>query len=45
MTSKNTIRRSGAARHFLFQVATDDQTETGRLWSAIVGNGGPARRG
>jgi predicted 3-demethylubiquinone-9 3-methyltransferase (glyoxalase superfamily) len=23
-----------------FQVATDDQTETDRLWNAIVGNGG-----
>ena len=25
---------------FLFQVATDDQAETDRLWNAIVGNGG-----
>ena len=25
---------------FSFQVATDDQTETDRLWNAIVGNGG-----
>jgi predicted 3-demethylubiquinone-9 3-methyltransferase (glyoxalase superfamily) len=25
---------------FSFQVATDDQTETDRLWAAIVGNGG-----
>jgi 2-polyprenyl-6-hydroxyphenyl methylase/3-demethylubiquinone-9 3-methyltransferase len=25
---------------FSFQVATDDQEETDRLWSAIVGNGG-----
>ncbi len=25
---------------FSFQVATDDQTETDRLWDAIVGNGG-----
>ena len=25
---------------FSFQVATDDQAETDRLWSAIVGNGG-----
>ncbi len=25
---------------FSFQIATDDQTETDRLWSAIVGNGG-----
>ena len=32
-----------AFRHseaFSFQVATDDQAETGRLWNAIVGNGG-----
>ena len=32
-----------AFRHseaFSFQVATDDQAETDRLWSAIVGNGG-----
>jgi predicted 3-demethylubiquinone-9 3-methyltransferase (glyoxalase superfamily) len=27
---------------FSFQVATDDQEETDRLWSAIVGNGGEA---
>jgi predicted 3-demethylubiquinone-9 3-methyltransferase (glyoxalase superfamily) len=27
---------------FSFQVATDDQAETDRLWSAIVGNGGQA---
>ena len=27
---------------FSFQVATDDQTETDRLWNAIVGNGGQA---
>ena len=25
---------------FSFQVATDDQAETDRLWQAIVGNGG-----
>lgn len=25
---------------FSFQIATDDQTETDRYWSAIVGNGG-----
>lgn len=25
---------------FSFQVATDDQEETDRLWNAIVGNGG-----
>lgn len=25
---------------FSFQVATDDQAETDRLWSAIIGNGG-----
>ena len=25
---------------FSFQVATDDQTETDRLWNAIVDNGG-----
>lgn len=32
-----------AFRHseaFSFQVATDDQAETDRLWAAIVGNGG-----
>ncbi len=27
---------------FSFQVATDDQAETDRLWDAIVGNGGQA---
>ncbi len=27
---------------FSFQVATDDQTETDRLWDAIVGHGGQA---
>ncbi|WP_295952059.1 VOC family protein [Rhodoferax sp.] len=27
---------------FSFQIATDDQAETDRLWSAIVGNGGQA---
>ena len=27
---------------FSFQVATDDQAETDRLWHAIVGNGGQA---
>jgi 2-polyprenyl-6-hydroxyphenyl methylase/3-demethylubiquinone-9 3-methyltransferase len=26
---------------FSFQIATDDQAETDRLWNAIVGNGGP----
>jgi 2-polyprenyl-6-hydroxyphenyl methylase/3-demethylubiquinone-9 3-methyltransferase len=26
---------------FSFQVATEDQAETDRLWNAIVGNGGP----
>jgi 2-polyprenyl-6-hydroxyphenyl methylase/3-demethylubiquinone-9 3-methyltransferase len=25
---------------FSFQIATDDQVETDRLWNAIVGNGG-----
>ena len=25
---------------FSFQIATDDQTETDRLWNAVVGNGG-----
>jgi predicted 3-demethylubiquinone-9 3-methyltransferase (glyoxalase superfamily) len=25
---------------FSFQIATDDQAETDRYWSAIVGNGG-----
>jgi 2-polyprenyl-6-hydroxyphenyl methylase/3-demethylubiquinone-9 3-methyltransferase len=25
---------------FSFQVATDDQADTDRLWNAIVGNGG-----
>jgi 2-polyprenyl-6-hydroxyphenyl methylase/3-demethylubiquinone-9 3-methyltransferase len=29
---------------FSFQVATDDQAETDRLWDAIVGNGGSASR-
>ncbi|MDE2394448.1 MAG: VOC family protein [Burkholderiales bacterium] len=27
---------------FSFQIATDDQAETDRLWDAIVGNGGEA---
>ena len=27
---------------FSFQVATDDQAETDRLWEAIIGNGGQA---
>lgn len=27
---------------FSFQVATDDQVETDRLWDAIIGNGGQA---
>jgi 2-polyprenyl-6-hydroxyphenyl methylase/3-demethylubiquinone-9 3-methyltransferase len=31
------VRHSEA---FSFQVATDDQAETDRLWNAIVGNGG-----
>ena len=34
-----------AFRHseaFSFQIATDDQEETDRLWQAIVGNGGQA---
>ena len=25
---------------FSFQVTTEDQAETGRLWNALVGNGG-----
>jgi 2-polyprenyl-6-hydroxyphenyl methylase/3-demethylubiquinone-9 3-methyltransferase len=32
-----TIKHNGA---FSFQVATDDQAETDRLWNAIVGNDG-----
>ena len=28
-----------------FQVATDDQAETDRLWNAIVGNGGQEGEG
>jgi 2-polyprenyl-6-hydroxyphenyl methylase/3-demethylubiquinone-9 3-methyltransferase len=28
---------------FSFQIATDDQAETDRLWNAVVGNGGQAR--
>lgn len=35
--------RGPALKHseaFSFQVATDDQAETDRLWSAIVDNGG-----
>lgn len=36
----------GSAFHhseaFSFQVATDDQAETDRLWHAIIGNGGQA---
>ena len=35
-----------AFRHseaFSFQVATEDQQETDRLWNAIVGNGGQAK--
>ena len=27
---------------FSFQIATDDQAETDRLWNAVVGNGGQA---
>lgn len=37
------INGGPAFRHseaFSFQVATDDQAETDRLWNAIVGNGG-----
>src|SRR5690349_14621194 len=33
----NTFKHSEA---FSFQIATDDQAETGRYWNAIVGNGG-----
>jgi predicted 3-demethylubiquinone-9 3-methyltransferase (glyoxalase superfamily) len=29
---------------FSFQIATDDQAETDRLWNAIVGNGGQERQ-
>jgi 2-polyprenyl-6-hydroxyphenyl methylase/3-demethylubiquinone-9 3-methyltransferase len=29
---------------FSFQIATDDQAETDRLWNAIVGNGGQKAR-
>src|SRR6476469_3305696 len=29
---------------FSFQIATDDQAETDRLWNAIVGNGGRKAR-
>ena len=29
---------------FSFQIATDDQAETDRLWNAIVGNGGAGER-
>ncbi|TFY97209.1 VOC family protein [Ramlibacter humi] len=37
------LNGGSAFRHseaFSFQVATDDQAETDRLWNAIVGNGG-----
>jgi predicted 3-demethylubiquinone-9 3-methyltransferase (glyoxalase superfamily) len=37
------INGGPAFRHseaFSFQIATDDQAETDRLWNAIVGNGG-----
>jgi predicted 3-demethylubiquinone-9 3-methyltransferase (glyoxalase superfamily) len=37
------LNGGSAVKHnmaFSFQVATDDQAETDRLWSAIVGNGG-----
>ena len=37
------LNGGSAFRHseaFSFQVATDDQEETDRLWNAIVGNGG-----
>ena len=30
------------SEEFSFQIATDDQPETDRLWNAIVGNGGQA---
>ena len=35
---------SGIAHNmaFSFQIATDDQAETDRLWNAIIGNGGEA---
>lgn len=39
------INGGPAFRHseaFSFQIATDDQTETDRLWNAIVENGGQA---
>ena len=32
----------GHSEAFSFQIATDDQAETDRLWNAIVGNGGQA---
>jgi len=37
------LNGGGGVKHtwaFSFQVATDDQEETDRLWQAIVGNGG-----
>lgn len=37
------LNRGPAFKHneaFSFQIATDDQQETGRYWNAIVGNGG-----
>src|SRR5215468_3622195 len=33
-------RRSGTARPFPFQIATENQEETDRYWNAIVRNGG-----
>ena len=49
MTPKNTIclwLNGGPAfphsEAFSFQVATDDQAETDRLWNAIIGHGGQA---
>ena len=32
----------GHSEAFSFQIATDDQEETDRLWNAIIGNGGQA---
>ncbi len=42
-TSCISLNGGPAFRHneaFSFQIATDDQAETDRLWNAIVGNGG-----
>ena len=36
-------KQFGGPKHneaFSFQVATNDQAETGRYWNAIIGNGG-----